>query len=49
MEPMGVNELLETLPYGPAPEAAAPAIEWLDSHHRRFGMFIDGEFTEAAE
>jgi aldehyde dehydrogenase (NAD+) len=31
--------------YGPAPESAAPANAWLDAHARRFGMFIDGEWT----
>ena len=31
--------------YGPAPEAANPAIEWLDSHNRKFGMFIGGEWS----
>ncbi len=46
---MGVKDLLETLPYGPAPEAAGPALEWLDAHQRRFGLFIDGAFTEPGE
>ncbi|MBP8250834.1 MAG: aldehyde dehydrogenase family protein [Herpetosiphon sp.] len=31
--------------YGPAPEATAPAHEWLDAHERRFGLFINGEWT----
>lgn len=31
--------------YGPAPEVAKPAIEWLDSHNRKFGMFIGGEWS----
>ncbi|MEE8171989.1 MAG: aldehyde dehydrogenase family protein, partial [Alphaproteobacteria bacterium] len=30
--------------YGPAPENAAEAEKWLDSHDRRFGLFIGGEW-----
>ncbi|HEY2981929.1 MAG TPA: aldehyde dehydrogenase family protein [Anaerolineales bacterium] len=43
---MKVSELLETLPYGVAPEASKPADEWLDAHHRRFGLFINNEWRE---
>jgi aldehyde dehydrogenase (NAD+) len=32
--------------YGPAPEAAGPALEWLQRHGRRFGLFIGGRWTE---
>src|SRR5215212_3168771 len=42
---MRVAEILKTMEYGPAPESAAPATAWLDAHARRFGMFIDGEWT----
>ncbi|HWJ88799.1 MAG TPA: aldehyde dehydrogenase family protein [Pelagibacterium sp.] len=41
-----VAEIFETLDYGPAPEAAGPALDWLDGHERRFGHFIDGAFTK---
>jgi aldehyde dehydrogenase (NAD+) len=41
-----VAEIFETLEYGPAPESAAPANEWLDAHGRRFGLFIDGAWRE---
>jgi aldehyde dehydrogenase (NAD+) len=37
-----VAEIFETLEYGPAPESAGPAVQWLDAHERRFGLFIDG-------
>jgi aldehyde dehydrogenase (NAD+) len=40
-----IADILETMEYGPAPESAAPAMAWLDGHARRFGMFIDGEWT----
>ncbi|MBQ5946579.1 aldehyde dehydrogenase family protein [Massilia sp. ST3] len=35
--------------YGPAPESTKEAIAWLDQHGRRFGLFIDNAWTEAAE
>ncbi len=44
-----VAEILDTMEYGPAPESAAPATAWLDAHDRRFGMFIDGEWTEPGD
>jgi aldehyde dehydrogenase (NAD+) len=40
-----IPDILSTLAYGPAPEAAKPAIEWLERHGRRFGQFIDGAWT----
>src|SRR5262245_13273979 len=46
---MNVAEIFETMEYGPAPESAKPAQEWLDAHDRRFGMFIDGAWTEPEE
>jgi aldehyde dehydrogenase (NAD+) len=42
---MKVAEIFETMEYGPAPEAAAPAIAWLDRHERSFGHFIGGAFV----
>jgi aldehyde dehydrogenase (NAD+) len=39
---MKVAEIFETMEYGPAPEAASPAIAWLEQHERSFGHFIDG-------
>ncbi len=40
---MSIGEIFLTLEYGPAPEAARPALDWLDGHHRRFGLFIGGK------
>jgi aldehyde dehydrogenase (NAD+) len=40
-----VAEIFESMEYGPAPESAAPAFEWLDSHERRFDLFIDGQWV----
>lgn len=46
---MQVAEIRETMAYGPAPESAKQANEWLDAHQRRFGMWIDGAWTEPNE
>lgn len=49
MDAMSVSDVFESLAYGPAPEAAKPAIEWLEAHGRTFGNFIDGEFRPATK
>ena len=41
-----IPEIFSTMAYGPAPEAVAPAEAWLEAHGRRFGLFIDGGWTE---
>ena len=46
---MGVAEIFESMEYGPAPESAAPAREWLDGHGGRFGCFVDGRFGPPGE
>ncbi len=43
---MTVRELYQTMPYGNAPESAAEALTWLVDQGDRFGLFIDGAFTE---
>jgi aldehyde dehydrogenase (NAD+) len=40
---------MQTLEYGPAPESAGPAEQWLDRHGRVFGLYIDGAWTEPDE
>ena len=42
-----VAEVLETMEYGPAPEGAERAHEWLRAHGGVFGHFIAGRFTPA--
>ena len=39
-----IAEIFETMAWGPAPEAAEPALAWLDQHGRRFGHFIGGQW-----
>ncbi|MCC6738704.1 MAG: aldehyde dehydrogenase family protein [Planctomycetia bacterium] len=40
-----VAEILKSLDYGPAPEAAAPAERWLEERGRKLGHFINGAFV----
>ncbi len=40
-----VMEIFETMAYGPAPEDASEALRWLERHNRRFGHFINGQWT----
>jgi len=40
-----VGEIFETMEYGPSPEAADIAVEWLEEHRRVFYPFIDGGFA----
>ena len=46
---MKVAEIFETMEYGPAPEAAGPAVAWLDKHERTLGHFIGGAFVAGRE
>ncbi|HEY8258022.1 MAG TPA: aldehyde dehydrogenase family protein [Gemmatimonadales bacterium] len=41
-----IPDIFGTMAYGPAPEAVAPAQAWLEQHGRRFGLFIEGRWTE---
>jgi len=43
---MNIPEIFNNLEYGPAPEGDEQAVAWLDSHARKFGSFIDGDFTK---
>ena len=46
---MSIAEKFLTMEYGPAPEETKDTLTWLDSHHRRFGHFIGGEWQHPAE
>ncbi|MEM9695579.1 MAG: aldehyde dehydrogenase family protein, partial [Myxococcota bacterium] len=41
-----VAQIFESMEYGPAPESDAVAQAWLDGHHRKFGLFVDGEWRK---
>ena len=43
-----VKEILNTMDYGPAPEADAPVREWLDHHRDGFRHYIGGAFVASA-
>ena len=43
-----LTELFHSLPYGPAPEATEAADAWLDSHERKFDLFINNAWTTPA-
>jgi len=43
-----VTEILETMDYGPAPEAAGEVMAWLKARGT-FGHFIDGAFTRSGK
>ncbi len=42
--PSRVAAIFETMEYGPAPESAAPALEWLAAHGPRLPLFIDNDW-----
>ena len=43
---MQIKQIYETMSYGPAPESASAAIEFLDTHKRSFQLFIDGRWKK---
>jgi aldehyde dehydrogenase (NAD+) len=43
---VSIVDIYRSMDWGPAPEGAELAQEWLDAHGRSFGHFIDGAFTE---
>ncbi|HEY0868523.1 MAG TPA: aldehyde dehydrogenase family protein, partial [Fimbriimonas sp.] len=46
---MSIADLYEDLPYGPAPEGAELAEEWIESRGRKFGHFIGGSWIASDE
>ncbi|GAC1350222.1 MAG: aldehyde dehydrogenase family protein [Ktedonobacteraceae bacterium] len=44
---MNVMHIFETMEYGPAPEAAAPALAWL-KERQPFGLFINNQWVKPA-
>src|SRR6202011_3164950 len=45
---MSIAEKFVAMEYGPAPEDAKEALNWLDHHGRRFGHFVNGAGLEPA-
>ncbi len=44
---MEIMDIFEKMEYGPAPEAASPAITWLEEH-APFGLFINNQWVKPA-
>jgi aldehyde dehydrogenase (NAD+) len=44
-----INEILQNMDYGPAPESTKEAQAWLEQHGRSFGLFIDNAWTASAD
>lgn len=44
---MSIANIVRTMEYGPAPESAEPALEWIREHDSRFGLFINNEWRAA--
>lgn len=44
-----INEILNTMEYGPAPESTKEAQAWLAQRGRSFGLFIDNAWSEPGE
>ncbi|MEN9628124.1 MAG: hypothetical protein RJA10_1351 [Pseudomonadota bacterium] len=44
-----IQDLLQTMDYGPNPESDAPAQAWLQRHQRRFGHFIGGRWVRGGK
>lgn len=48
MDPQ-VSELFTSLEYGPAPEDASPARDWIADHDAKFGHWIGGRWVAPTE
>lgn len=42
---MTIRDIFDAMSYGPAPESATEALDWISRHDGRFGHYIDGAFT----
>lgn len=42
---MNILNAYKSMEYGPAPESATEALDWIKQRGAKFGHFIDGEFT----
>jgi aldehyde dehydrogenase (NAD+) len=43
---MNIEEILNTMDYGTAPEDTSPALKWLDAREWTIKPFINGEFVD---
>ena len=45
---MSIKEIFNSMEYGPEPEGAELANQWLDAHNRTFGFYIGGKWDAAS-
>ncbi len=45
---MSIKEIYDSMEYGPAPESDTAAIDFLESHNRKFQLFINGKWNAPA-
>lgn len=45
---MSVSKIFKSMEYGPAPESVSEANAWLDSHNRKFKLFINGKWVNGS-
>ena len=43
---MEIKDIFENMNYGPAPESDKFALEWIEKHSKKFGLFINGEWKQ---
>ncbi len=43
---MSIKEIYQTMEYGPAPESNKESVAFLDSHKRKFSLYINGKWTK---
>lgn len=43
---MTISQIMDTLAYGPAPEASKPALDWIAAHNGKFQLFINNEWRD---
>ena len=43
---MEIKDIFENMNYGPAPESDKFALEWIEKHSKKFGLFINGEWRQ---
>jgi len=43
-----IRDIMSTLDYGPSPESATPALDWLATHEQGFGLWIGGQWRDGS-
>lgn len=43
-----ITDIMSTMDYGPSPESAGPALEWLAQRQQTFGLWVGGQWHDGA-